>query len=155
MTDAVDTSLKERLARRRGELRAERTIDIPVPGYEDSVVARYRPLSYHALRRIGKRADQEKDEIQAELNMAVDTLINACEGLYGRDENGGLSPLGYVWNKKAAVELFGVPEDEAVDARSALLSVFPSEMLAVLHWSEYSKQTQVAQAQIEDQLQGE
>lgn len=156
---AVDTSLKERLARRREELRRNRVIDIPVPGYEKELVARYIPLDYHTLRRIGKRAENQQDEIQAEIDLAADTLVNACEGIYEKKaDDEGLAPTGYKWGTKAAVELFGLPVQELSEnptAREAILAIFPSDTLVVGHYLEYSRQTSTAQDEVETQLQGE
>ena len=161
MTDtaAVDTSLKGRLARRREELRRAQIIDLPVPGYEKDLVARYVPLDYHVLRRIGQRSEDTPDKIQAEIDLAIDTLVNANEGIYEKTPN-GLVSTGYSWKQatKAATELFGVAETELSPkptAREAILLVFPNDTAAVTHYAQYSQKASYAQETVEDQIAGE
>lgn len=157
MSDAVATtvSLKDRLAARREELRRDRVIDLPVPGYESDLVARYAPLDYHVLRRIGIRSENEPDEIQGEINVAADVLVNACVGLFEKTAD-GLVPTGYRWSTSAAVELFGIPQHEVgSSARDAILKIFPSDTLLVYQYAEYSRQQNTTQLEIEEVVQGE
>jgi hypothetical protein len=154
-----ETSLRGRLAARRVKLREEHTFDLPVPGYEKEIVARYQPLDYVMLRRIGDRQESEPDRFQREVNTAADTLANACVGLYevGEDGKAGES-LNARWSTSAAKDLFGVPEVELPQgsgARQALLAIFPGDTSVVLHYSTYSELAADVSRQVDEDVAGE
>jgi hypothetical protein len=154
-----ENSLRGRLAARRVALREERTFDLPVPGYEKEIIARYQPLDYIVLRRIGDRQESEPDKFQREVNTAADTLANACVGLYevGEDGKAGAS-LNARWSTSAAKDLFGVPELELPQgsgARQALFAIFASDTSVVLHYSDYSELASDVSRQIDEDVAGE
>jgi hypothetical protein len=153
-----DISLRGRLAKRRAELRGEHSFDIPVPGYEEELVARYHTLDYHVLRRIGKRNEDEADPVQSELNVAADTLANACSGLFEVGEDGTLTDTGHRWSTAAAKDLFGIGEDElpaGSTARDAMFRIFQNDTAVVMHFSRYSDLSTNAGARVDKELRGE
>lgn len=153
----VDNSVKSFLTERRKKITADNHFDIPVPGYEDRLVARYATLDWHRTRAIGMRQENEPDKILAEVNMAADTLTNACIDLLIKKDDGTLASTGYTWNTQTARELFGAEEHELVQgtAREAILMIFPSDTSVVMHFSTYSELSSKAQTAIEAEVQGE
>lgn len=79
-----DNSMMGELRRRHAELAEAKTLDLPVPGYNDTLVARYRVLDIkgeldhlqakvaHEFRSIGEQG----------VYGTIDALIMACEGMY-------------------------------------------------------------------------
>lgn len=151
-------SLKDRLARRREELRAERKVVLPVTGYEDEgLYVRYKVLTYRQLRAIGKRLERVADTPEGELALAQDTLIYACETLLERlsdDEDGRpvYRELGMQWSSQTATELFGV--GATATAREALTAIFP-EMDLIMHFREYDSEVTAIHPEVEKLLSGE
>jgi hypothetical protein len=78
-------SLADELAADRARLGEERDpLDLPLPGYGDKLVARYRVLDGKELRKLSQRQRQmalQKDK-QAEVKGMCDTLAAACVGFF-------------------------------------------------------------------------
>lgn len=78
----------EVLRQKRAEAARRTTIDMRVPGYDGVLVARYRLLDpLKEGKQIGERIrSQFKGDDESQLFFAnVDTLIEACVGLFERD----------------------------------------------------------------------
>lgn len=149
-------SLQERLAHRRQQLTQERSFDLPVPGYEDDLVARYHPLSFKKNFDIETRNDKNPDRATATLNVILDKLIAACDGLFSKAEDGTLTDLGHKWTVDAAKALFGIDDlDEGATARQAMLAIFPDTDLLIEHVKQYAEACTERVPQIQETLEGE
>lgn len=124
---------RSQLRAKRDQLRREREpLVLALPGYGDSLIAKYRPLAFGELKKIGQRVEkmrQAQDE-EAELKGFCDALIAACVGLYARVEGkltpleeslGGEGPVRF-GDRRLAADL-GIPE-ENLKARHVLREVF-------------------------------
>jgi hypothetical protein len=93
--DTPGSSLMDRLRAKHQELSERQTIDIPLPGYEDLLVARYRVLTVkNEISPIAKRVAKESkgDQGVAQLSATLDAMARACvELLTPRDDE--LVPL--------------------------------------------------------------
>lgn len=148
-------TLQDRLREHR-ELMARRDpIDLDVPGYP-GLVARYHALSYREERKLFGRQATNPDEAEAEIMFAVDALINACDGLFDR-QDGKLVPLEHKWDVQAALNLFGVdmPADEAPTARQAVLAIFPDDRLLMRHFVELEQRSDRVIVKMDADLPGE
>lgn len=156
MTD-TSPSLQNRLSKRRAELQEDHPIDLEVPGFEDILVARYHPLDFQRSYKIENRHAKNKNEAERVLLTACDKLINACDGLYEKQEDGSLRDLEYKWSAAAARDLFGLDIEETVTARQALLAIFPGplQMALLEHTRQYVEESNELQPQINEDLEGE
>jgi hypothetical protein len=118
-------SLADELAADRQRLGEEREpLDLPLPGYGDKLVARYRVLDGKELRKLSHRQRQmalQKDK-QAEVKGMCDTLIEACVGFF-TTQGDELVPL-----QDAMPELADVPVPIGYDrnlAKAVKLSIEP------------------------------
>jgi hypothetical protein len=122
-------SLLDRIREKRHDATAEATLDLPIPGWDFELVARYRlidPLveGKDIAQRIRKqfRGDPES----AEFWTLIDTMIAACEGLYGREGDEPLKPVSVNGDRPVR---FGPDLAEALDlpdatARDVVVGVF-------------------------------
>jgi hypothetical protein len=154
LTDQI-VSLKDRLAARREELQAPHLIELPVPGYEDILVAKYHPLSFRQHFDIESKGDKNPDKAQAVLNAALDKLIAACDGLLSKNEDGTLTDLGHKWSSAAVQDLFGVEPSTPPSVRQDLLKIFPDDLLLISHFEQYANAAQSVVAQAGEKLEGE
>lgn len=88
-------SLFDGLREKHREIAARKTIDIPIPGYDGDLVARYRVLDVTSeMSGIAKRVAREfTNTMEAQLWATVDGMIVACEGIFASDKGGNLHPL--------------------------------------------------------------
>jgi hypothetical protein len=94
-----DTSRLERLRERRRAAREDREpLDLPIPGYADELVARYRILDYEELQKLQKRGGEmaRSGDKEAGLKVTIDTISQACVGIFLAEEDGSLRPLNEV-----------------------------------------------------------
>lgn len=131
-------SLMDRIRQKRADLAALRTIDIPVAGYGGDLVARYRLLDplvegkEIAERTRGQFAKEPADQMYYGI---VDSMVEACTGLYGRghvelvplDDEDGSGAMTY--SDARLGEFLGFEADEA---REAVLQVFAGNRNAVI-----------------------
>ena len=150
-------SVKGRLAARRKALREKKPFDLPVPGYEDSLVARYHALDYRVQRGIGIRQETNSDQADAEVKVAADTLVTACEDLLEKNEDGTLTSLGRRWTFDTARDYFDVGLGELPDgstARDALLKIIdPIEV--VIHYAAFDRRSRTAGEAVDREMRGE
>jgi len=152
------SSVQERLAARREQLQHDRFCELPVPGYEDILLARYRILGRTELKPIA-RNNAGQDEDEQELCNALDTLIQACEDLLelkgSEDGKPVYESLGRKWTVATAREYFGVELPTDATARDALLAIFPptqTELLA--HFIAYDAELLTTAAEVDGAIQG-
>lgn len=150
-------ALSSKLARRRVDLSIKHPVDLPVPGYEEILVARYKALDYRTMREIGLRQEQNQDRADAEMKIAAETMVAACLELFERMPNQELRPTGFRWSTKTARELFEIGPDELPDgttAAAALLKIVdPTDLM--IHFGEYSEQVRRVRHDVAQELQGE
>jgi hypothetical protein len=81
------TSMMDSLRRKHQELTEGVTIDIPIPGYNGALVARYRVLDVkEELGKINAKVRHEFRSLgEIALYATIDVLIAACEGMYYND----------------------------------------------------------------------
>ncbi len=141
---APASTFKQRLAQRRKELEADAIFPLEVAGYPD-LWANYRILGFEEIRGIGLRVEEETpDLITRERLTAATTLAEACVELFefkGTDDEGKpiLEKMGYRWSAESARELFDVELPEGVNAREALMAIFPypRDLLMMQHFEDY------------------
>lgn len=144
--DAQPNSVMESLRAKHRELVNSKTLDLPIPGYEGELVARYRLLSMKELERIGNRVQKQvKGQGDRVLLASLDSIIVACDGLYynrdgklvslsesiGKDE----PPIKY---DDRLIDFLGLTLDEGDSmgpARKTVLAVFGGNDIAVLDHS--------------------
>lgn len=98
--DAAETatapSFLDQLRERREALRAERTIDLVIPGNGDRLVGRFAPLSARELAALQKRMPSQR-ALQAGDESAIlstaEIVAAACRELFYREDDGTLIPL--------------------------------------------------------------
>lgn len=132
-------SLMDGLRAQRAEAAKHTTIDLPIPGY-DSLVARYRLIDpLVESKEIGARVTKQYPGKPQEQTFwaLVDTLIEACEGLYVRRDDGKVDPLDpddagdpVRYDVRLAAGL-GIDPGDPAEARTILLGVFNGNKLAV------------------------
>lgn len=162
---AVGGSLRDRVEQRRRELerQPEQTILLPIPGYEDLLVAQYRALRYREMFAIESRHESNPDKAEGTLFALADKLIAACERILepvGYDEDGHetYQDTGHRYNARAARELFGAELPEGATARQALLAIFgdaDGEERLVLHGADYERERQRVRQHSDSRAEGE
>jgi hypothetical protein len=84
------------LKARAAQAKAARIYTIEVPGLEQ-IVVRFNPLDPEKVEAIGKRAEkyvkEHRDASQGLIESLL-TLVEACQGIYERDDSGELVPEG-------------------------------------------------------------
>lgn len=85
------TPLLARLRAMREVALADRTLDLPVPGYHGELVARFGPLPEVDWRRFVKQANTDTSET---VDAERDLLIKACREILVRHDDGTLGPIG-------------------------------------------------------------
>lgn len=132
-------NLLGRLAHRRQELAedessGERSVDLPIPGYNNELFARfvYRPDAFDRLKKIGNKALKSRHP-RKELHAAQDTLAYACEAIYVSDDEGvtleHIDPSGEPtrFDQKLARLL----DFDASNAREVVRKVFNNDLAVI------------------------
>jgi hypothetical protein len=133
------SSLLEGLRQRRSELSETKEVLIPLPGYDREppiLMAKYRLLEGHEIDAIGRKVVREtKDRWDRQIIAAVDTFINACEGMYISMGNGkepepltmnGDPVAGYNQDLARALKF------DADTAREVVMGVFAGNDVAIM-----------------------
>lgn len=164
---AEGVSLAERAQRRHQELShaPESTLVLPVPGYEDIMSVRYRPLTFRENWDIETRHTKPGETPSSEeaLFIAADKLIVACKGLVepdGVDETGSpkFKDTGYKWNRRAAVEVFGCTLPADATARASILAIFgpdDGEESLIIHAGDYGVGRDALKSKVDRRVEGE
>jgi hypothetical protein len=123
-------SMMEELSRMHEEALANKTLDLDVPGYQEKLVVRYNRVDGKQLDVIGQRVRRQyKKDGERLLWGTVDTMIEACEGLYFRrpeseelvpiDPDHRGIPLRY---EERLAQVIGFPSDSARDVVHGLFA---------------------------------
>jgi hypothetical protein len=143
-------SVMESLRAKHRELRESKTLDLPIPGYDGDLVARYRLLTMKELENIGNRVQKQvKNQGDRVLRASLDAIIVACEGMY-YNRDGRLVPLSESISKDEPmikyddrlIEFLALElrEDDPLEptlgpARKTVLAVFGENDIAILDHS--------------------
>jgi len=129
-------SLRERLRRQRQESADNKTVDLPLPEYDNpQLVARYRLMETKELGQLGDRIRREyKSTMDRALYGAMDSIITCCIGLYARwPDSEELIPLGTedapIKFDQALAEYLGF---EATTARGVVFETFGQNDFAII-----------------------
>lgn len=139
MSDAMPGSPLARLREIRESFKGERHIDLDVPGYQGILVARYQPVLWETLKKIGKRAEKSKANPEFEVLAAADTLAHACIGMYCREEDGSLTEVTFEgepcrYDHGLASHL-GFDEP-SLTVRQIVRATFPDSLALVAHYGD-------------------
>ncbi len=111
-------------------------IDLDVPGYKGALVARYGPLPWEVVRTLALRGEKGKRDPQNGPMIASDSLANAVEGFFFREDDGTLVPVTYNGDPvlkfdNALMAVLGIEGTQS--ARERVKAVFPDEFALVTH----------------------
>ena len=87
----IATPMDRLREKRRQSLAAPRHLDLPIPGFDGELVARYRPLPWGRLVPLIEQS--ESDDPEESLTAHLHTLVEACAALMVPDANGELVSL--------------------------------------------------------------
>jgi hypothetical protein len=157
----MSQSLAGTLGERRKELveMRQKTLVLPVPGYEGLLFARYRPLPYEDLRRIQLRHEGIGKDPHVEVNAAADMLIEACEDLLvpvaGAPE-GEYESLGKTWTPAAVRELFEIDLADGVTTRSAFKAAMADDSTRIMeHYGRFMIEAAALYEVVNEEMAGE
>lgn len=111
-------------------------IDLDIPGYKGALVARYGPLPWEVVRTLAIRGEKGKRDPQNGPIISADSLANAVQGFYFREDDGTLVPVTYngtpvIAFDKALMAVLGIEGTQT--ARERVKAVFPDEFALVSH----------------------
>jgi hypothetical protein len=82
-TQPQPNSIMEGLRKKHQSLKSKKTLDLPIPGYDGALVAKYRLIGLKELEVIGNKVQREfKGLGERQKYASIDAIILACEGLY-------------------------------------------------------------------------
>jgi hypothetical protein len=152
--EAISTAAKpvesqlDRLKKRRREARENREpLDLPIPGYGDELVARYRVLDYDELRKLETRGAKmaQAGDTEAGLKVTMDTIAQACVGIFLRQDDGSIKALNECVSEfgdepirydERLAETVGVDAEGKV--RVVIRRVFPTDLAILGHLAQIS-----------------
>lgn len=139
-TAAADSVLQS-LKKRRQSISADRRLDLDVPGYEGTLVARYKPVPWDQLKKIAERAETSSNQ-RKELNAQADTIATACDTLLVQIED-ELIPLHEAYPDvfgdrpaKYDERLGALLGFEAKSSRQAVFGLFRNDLAVTAHQNE-------------------
>jgi len=148
-------SLLSRIRERRAQLQEERHLDLDIPGYDGMLVARYRPLPWDEVKKIGEKVEKSKNP-RKELYAMADVLVRACDSIWFRDpETNELRPVQSgepVRYDDRLAEALGFTADSA---RQVLLATFNNDLAVTAHHMEAAEWMQASDVEVNEDLLGE
>lgn len=133
------------LRERHEALKAERTLDLPVPGYSGRLVLRCRPVPWSVMSRIQPLLAREDRDARNLLAAQCDAIIAACfEVRLDGEAIGRVDP--------DLADLFG---QVTTTARGTLEAIFPNEFAINAAAGELLTWTQDADADVAGDFVGE
>lgn len=154
MSTGIDESFRALVQARREELQAGHTIDLDVPGWEGVLRARYRPVDWREMRRIGARVNRDRsnvDDFTRELYVAADTIVAACEEVL-KPNGAGWKGTGQRWSAELAHAL-GIEDPQT--PRQAIFALFGSDRLVARHFAELNAWMEGENREVDHELVGE
>lgn len=139
-TEASPTTAFGALRKRREDIGSEKHHDLPIPGYQGELVARYKLLDFKVMRQIMKRMEKNRAAGDSrELLAQCDILIAACVEIFTVDKKGELMPLdpnspdNPIKYDKRLSDGLGF---EASNGRQVVLGVFKNDIALTAHHGE-------------------
>jgi len=138
----MSESILDQIARERRELADKTEVTLPIPGYTN-LFCRYRLID--ALvegKQIRDRLASIRNEEERVAAGAIDTLVEACTGFYGREPGGELVPIdpdgsGPLVYEERLAEAF---QFEAETARDVVWGLFGGRRAAIMeHFRLYAE----------------
>lgn len=139
LADSMMSALREQYE----TLAKSNTVDLPIPGYNGMLWARYHLLDVqNDMKKIGRRIRKQFKEVEDQIfYVNLDAMILACEGLYyDRDgeklslaeglADGNDEPVKY--DQRLATFL-GWPLEEVASARDVVKRLFKNESAIIEH----------------------
>lgn len=146
---------------REGLKRERKPKDVPLPGYGDKLIARYRVLDIDEIDEIGEKVAGERqadEDTDMALNAMRDTLIVACVGFYTKVD-GQLIPLEQVepgmeggpirWGDPRLAKSVGYEVGESYGAREILDEVLADKALILRHHNRVTNWMERAREKVE------
>lgn len=146
------------LRKRREEAKADHHLDLDIPGYDGLMLARFRPFPIEKTERKMAEFQRLSGKQPMLLKSACDTLIDACEQIMLRKEEGGepfaidddaMPPIGF---DQRLAELL---EFKADSARQVVLGLFATEQAVLAMNVEVSRWMQDVTRKTDEGLLGE
>lgn len=133
------------LRAQRDQARTRRTKDIGIPGY-DTLVARYRVLTWDESDAINTRTDRQP-------NVSAQELAQACVGLF--DMADGEVEVSDGYNERFAKALGFLDELSGRSAEEVVFATFPDEWAVVEHHGVYLRWMKDARLEADQEALGE
>lgn len=152
-----DGSLLSRIKARRRELQKTRTLDLEIAGYDGMLVARYKPLAWDVVKKIGEKVEKSKHP-RKELYAQADVIARACDAIYFKDDEGNLRdpksgqdvPVRYDDVLADILDLNG-----ADTARKVVIQTFDNDLALTAHHNELAEWMQASDSEVDEELLGE
>lgn len=131
-SDDERSSLLAQLGQIHTEIKtADRHLDLDIPGYGGKLFARFRPYEVAKSERKGlamaRAARQGRPVVLAS---AIDTITNACEQLFVRNEKHEdlpIDPVAPVMFDKRLAQMLGFDSPALTEAAHVILELFPTQ----------------------------
>lgn len=122
----------DRIRQARADAAKITTVDLPIPGYGGQLVARYRLLDplVEGQKIVARVKQQFKTDAQQAFYGLVDTLVEACEGLYEPTDDGTLQPLALdptgepISYGKQLADGLGINGGDPFEVRNVVIGLF-------------------------------
>jgi hypothetical protein len=119
----VDSSLEERMARRRAELESDKPFIAPVPRWGDMFAVELGHQDYRQGRRLAEAHRRNRDIVAAELYMSCDQMLAATQGFHEVKADGSYEKvtgdMSWIRLQQAALPKLG----KGLTSRQALLAL--------------------------------
>lgn len=156
--ESARATLLTSLRAKREALKADHYLDLDIPGYDGLLLARFRPFPIEKSEAKAKQLQKlQASNAPVLLKASCDTLIDACEQLMVRTEEGGdpkpIDPdtdVPIAFDSRAA-ELFGF---SATTARQVVIGLFGTEQSIVAMSVEVSRWMTTLQRDNDEELLG-
>lgn len=128
-------NLLANLREKRKEISEARHLDLEIPGYDGELIARYVPVEWDEVKKIGEKLNKSKNP-RRELYAQADVLARCCDQILVRVK-GKLKSMGDVFPELGVERIAFDPNlAQALDfeinshspARSAVLQAFNNDM---------------------------
>lgn len=161
-------SIMERLRKTHREITEHTTVDMDLPHYRGQIVARYHMLDADTVDKIGRKVKRQygksKDQ-QAQMLLAAscDALIQACDGLFYRDDDSGLHQILYndlpvLYDQSLAefLDLRGQDGEPLASGRSVVQAMFGYNDTSVIdHYVRLTRWMRDSSVDVNSELLGE
>jgi len=150
----------ERLRQKRKAIADRKEVDLPIPGYNNELVATYKMLPWEQIRAIIRRMEKSKGVgDRRELYAQADTLVEACTQIRYRDPSrpvdDQLIPLIEGETVRYDEKLAEVLDFPYARPRQCLLETFKNDFAISVHHGELIEWMQGAEDETDQEFVGE